>query len=57
MGVGKMHTGMLWGDRREGITWKTQTTWEDNIKMEQQEMGQVGIEFNWLRVESVGGLL
>jgi hypothetical protein len=35
---GEGGAGMLWGDRREGITWKTQTAWEDNIKMDLQEM-------------------
>jgi hypothetical protein len=37
--MGEEHTGFRWGNLRKEITWKTQRSWEDNIKMDLQDFG------------------
>jgi hypothetical protein len=37
-----------WGNLREKATWETQRRWEDNIKMDLQEVGCEGME--WIEV-------
>jgi hypothetical protein len=38
-GTGEEHTGFWWGDLREGDHLEDRRRWEDNIKMDLQEVG------------------
>jgi hypothetical protein len=40
---GEVHTGFWWGDLREGELGRPRHRWEDNIKMDLQEVGWGGM--------------
>jgi hypothetical protein len=40
----KVHTGFWWGNLREGEIRKTWSRWEDNIKMDLQEI-ELGVDW------------
>jgi hypothetical protein len=43
---GEVHTGFLWGDLREGDHLEDlRRRWEDNIKMDLQEVGWGGMDW------------
>jgi hypothetical protein len=45
MGKTEVHTGFWWGDLREGDHFGDQGGWEDNIKMDLQEVGWEGMDW------------
>ena len=58
-GRGEMCTGFWWG-KPEGkiLLGRPKHRWEDNIKMDLEEVGCGGMgEFIWLRIGTGGGLL
>jgi hypothetical protein len=53
-----VHTGFWWADLREGHHGTTRHRWEDNIKMDLQEVGWgAWTALIWLRIGTGGGLL
>jgi hypothetical protein len=58
-GGGEVYTGFLWGDLRERKPLgRRRRRWEDNIKMNIQEVGWgAWIGLMWLWIRTGGGLL
>ena len=40
-----VYTGFWYGNLRERVRWKTRSRWEDNIKMDLQEVGGRGMDW------------
>ena len=40
-----MHTGLWWGNMRERYHWTDRCRWEDNIKIDLQEVGCEGMDW------------
>jgi hypothetical protein len=59
VGGKEMHTGFWWGDLREGKPLgRLRLRWEDNIKMELQEVGWgAWTGLSWLRIGTGSSLL
>jgi hypothetical protein len=56
MGKREMHRGFWWGDLREGDHLGDRRRWEDNIKMDLQEVGWVCMDWkSWLSTGEVAG--
>ena len=57
-GRGEVYTGFWWGNLRvKRPLGRTRRRWEDNIKMDLQEVGGGCGDWSWLRIGTSGGYM